>query len=44
MATIRSKTDACLYRHEINGNYYAIKKIRSKIKTHALGKPYCHYG
>jgi hypothetical protein len=24
------------YRHEINGNYYAIKKIRGKIKTHAL--------
>src|SRR4029077_12371955 len=22
--------------HEINGNYYAIKKIRSKIKTYAL--------
>jgi hypothetical protein len=33
---LRSKKDACLYRHEINGNYYAIKKIRSKIKTHAL--------
>jgi hypothetical protein len=26
----------CLKRHEINGNYYAIKKIRSKIKTYAL--------
>ena len=26
----------CLKRHQINGNYYAIKKIRSKIKTHAL--------
>ena len=26
----------CLKRHEINGNYYAVKKIRSKIKTHAL--------
>ena len=26
----------CLKRHEINGNYYAVKKIRGKIKTHAL--------
>ena len=26
----------CLKRHKINGKYYAIKKIRSKIKTHAL--------
>ena len=26
----------CLKRHEVNGNYYAIKKIRSKIKTYAL--------
>ena len=26
----------CLKRHEINGNYYAMKKIRGKIKTHAL--------
>jgi hypothetical protein len=25
----------CLKRHEINGNYYAIKKIRSKIKAQA---------
>jgi len=31
---LRSKKDACLYRHEI-WNYYATKKIRSKIKTHA---------
>ncbi len=31
----RSKKDACLYRHEIMDNY-AAKKIRSKIKTHAL--------
>ena len=33
---LRSKKDACLYHHEIIGNYYAKKKIRSKIKTHAL--------
>ena len=26
----------CLKRHEINGNYYAVKKIRGKIKTQAL--------
>jgi integrase len=26
----------CLKRHEINGNYYAVKKIRGKIKTHAF--------
>jgi hypothetical protein len=26
----------CLKRHEIKGNYYAVKKIRGKIKTHAL--------
>src|ERR1700752_4146570 len=26
----------CLKRHEINANYYAIKKIRSKIKTDDL--------
>ena len=26
----------CLKRHEINGDYYAAKKIRGKIKTHAL--------
>jgi integrase len=26
----------CLKRHQINGNYYAVKKIRGKIKTHAL--------
>jgi hypothetical protein len=25
-----------LERHEINGNYYAIKKIRSKIKANGL--------
>ena len=34
-----SKYSECLSleRHEINGNYYAIKKIRSKIKAHAFG-------
>jgi hypothetical protein len=26
----------CLKRHEIYGTYYAVKKIRGKIKTHAL--------
>jgi hypothetical protein len=26
----------CLKRHEINGNYYAVKKINGKIKSHAL--------
>jgi integrase len=26
----------CLKRHEINGNYYAVKKIHGKIKSHAL--------
>jgi hypothetical protein len=26
----------CLKRHEVNGSYYAVKKIRGKIKTHAL--------
>jgi hypothetical protein len=33
-----SKYSKCLSfeRHEINRNYYAIKKIRSKIKAHAL--------
>jgi hypothetical protein len=25
-----------LKRHEINGNYYAVKKICGKIKTHAF--------
>lgn len=26
----------CLKRHEINGNYYGVKKIHGKIKSHAL--------
>ena len=26
----------CLKRHEINGNYYAVKKILGKIKRHSL--------
>jgi hypothetical protein len=35
----------CLKRHEINGNYYAVKKILGKIKRHALrSKGACHYG
>ena len=34
-----------LKRHEINGNYYAVKKILGKIKRHALrSKGACHYG
>jgi hypothetical protein len=31
MADLRSKKDACLYRPEIIGNYYAKKKIRSSV-------------
>jgi hypothetical protein len=27
---------SCLKRHELNENYYAIKRIRGKVKTHAL--------
>ena len=33
---LRSDKDARLYRHEIMGNYYAKKKIRSKMETNAL--------
>jgi hypothetical protein len=34
---LRSSSNVpCLKRHEINENYYAIKKIRSKIEAHAL--------
>ena len=43
---LRSKKDACLYHHEIIGNYYAKKKICSKIKTHALRSEaaFTHHG
>ena len=36
----------CLKRHEINGNYYAIKKIPQQDQNlrSPLGKPHCHYG
>ncbi len=27
----------CLYRHKVNGGYYAIKKVEGKQKTHAFG-------
>ena len=36
-----AKKDACLYRHEIIRNYYAVKKIRGKIKTYALRSESC---
>jgi hypothetical protein len=29
----RSRKDACLHRHEIIGNYYARRKIRSQLKS-----------